>query len=158
MEKIKQKAHYVAVTGIVRKDGKYLICKRSQNEKAFPNKWCVPGGKIEAKDFVDTPKDTDDHWFEIIEKILRKEVREETALEIKNIGYVTNVAFIRPNGFSTIVISLYAEFESGSVSLNTTELVDHAWVTVNEAKNYDLISGIYEQIVKTEGILNSKTF
>jgi len=117
------KTHYIAVTGIIRnKDGKYLICKRSEKEKAFPNKWCVPGGKIEPKDFVDTPKDTGDHWFDIFEKVLRKEIKEETRLEIKNIRYVSNLAFIRPNGYSTIIVSLCAEHDGGDVVLNEDEL------------------------------------
>ena len=72
----KNKVHYIAVTGILKKDGKYLICKRSPNEKAFPEKWCVPGGKVEVKDFINQSKDTTHHWFDIFEKTLRKEIRE----------------------------------------------------------------------------------
>ena len=151
MEEIKEKAHYIAVTGIIRnKDGKYLICKRSPKEKVFPNKWCVPGGKIEKKDFVNTPKDTNDHWLDIFEKILRKEIHEETNLKIKNIGYVSNLALIRPNGFSTLIVSLYADYDEGEIRLDESELVDHAWVNLEEAKNYDLIENIYEQIEKVD--------
>ena len=71
MEEIQKKAHYIAVTGIIRNsEGKYLICKRGPNEKAFPNKWCVPGGKLEKGDFVNQPKDTSDHWLNVFEKTL----------------------------------------------------------------------------------------
>ncbi len=150
MEEIQQKAHYVAVTGIIRKDGKYLICKRSPNELLFPNKWCVPGGKIEKGDFINTPKGTSSHWNDIFEGTLRKEIYEETQLKIKNIGYVSNLAFIRPNGFSTIIVSLHAEYESGSVNLNKEELTEFAWVTLQEAKDYDLIENIYNQIEKVD--------
>ena len=150
MDDIKQKAHYVAVTGIIRKDGKYLICKRSPNEKAFPNKWCVPGGKIELSDMNAIPKISDTHWSNVFENILQKEILEETKLKIKNIGYVANVAFIRPNGFSTLVISLHADHESGEVELNKEELTDHAWVSVDELKDYDLINNIDEQIIKVD--------
>lgn len=143
-----EKTHYVSVTGIIRRNGKYLICKRSPNEKAFPNKWCVPGGKIEKNDFVNDPKDTSSHWLAVFEKILRKEIKEETNLEIKNIGYVSNLAFIRPNGYSTIIISLYADHADGEVKLSEDELTEYAWVTLEEAKNYDLIENIYEQIEK----------
>jgi 8-oxo-dGTP pyrophosphatase MutT (NUDIX family) len=150
---MQDKVHYISVTGIIRdKGGRYLICKRSSKEKAFPNKWCVPGGKIEVSDFVETPKDTKDHWLDIFEKALRREIIEETGLRIKNIGYVSNLAFIRPNGFSTIIVSLYAEHDCGIVLLNKEELTEHAWVTLNEAKNYDLIENIYEQIEKVEKI------
>ena len=145
-----EKVHYVAITGIIRKDNKFLICKRSPNEKAFPNKWCVPGGKIERGDFINTPKDTQDHWLNIFEKVLRKEIKEETNLEIKNIGYVSSLVFIRPNGFSTIIVSLYADYDTEEVQLQHEELSDYAWVTLEQAKEYDLIENIYEQLVMVE--------
>jgi 8-oxo-dGTP pyrophosphatase MutT (NUDIX family) len=150
MEELKEKAHYISVTGIIKKGDKYLICKRSPNEKAFPSKWCVPGGKIEMKDFVNSEKGTSSHWLDVFEKILEKEIFEETGLKIKNIGYVSNLAFIRPNGFSTVIVSLCAEHDSGEVKLQEEELTEHAWVTLEEAKNYDLIENIYEQIEKVD--------
>jgi 8-oxo-dGTP pyrophosphatase MutT (NUDIX family) len=153
MDEIKDKAHYIAVTGIVRKGEKFLICKRSMHEKIFPGKWCVPGGRIMQSDFANTKKDTTDHWFDIIEKTLAKEIFEETNLRIKNIGYVSNLALIRPNGFSTLIISMHAEHDSGEVIMKEPEeLVDHAWVTLEDAKNYDLIENIYEQLEKVEQI------
>jgi len=154
MEEVKEKAHYISVTGIIIKEGKYLICKRSLNEKIFPGKWCVPGGKIEQKDFINTPKDTKDHWFDIFEKILKKEILEETSLKIKNIRYVSNLALIRPNGFSTIIVSLCAEHESGEVQLSEEELTEYVWVSLKEAKQYDLIENIYEQIENVDKINN----
>jgi 8-oxo-dGTP pyrophosphatase MutT (NUDIX family) len=151
--KVKDVAHYIAVTGIIRNsDGKYLICKRSEKEKAFPGKWCVPGGKIQKGDFENKEKDTTDHWFDIFEAVLEKEIMEETGLKIKNIGYVSNLAFIRPNGFSTMIISLHGEKLSGDVKLDESELVDYNWVSLEEAKGYDLIENIWEQIEKVDGI------
>lgn len=147
-ENIQEKAHYIAITGIIVKDNKFLICKRSSSEKIFPNRWCVPGGKIEQKDFVSTQKDTKDHWLNIFEKTLQKEISEETSLEIKNIGYVSSLALIRPNGFSTIIVSMHAEYKFGEVKLQQDELSDYAWVSLEEAKNYDLIENIFEQLEK----------
>ena len=149
---IKNKAHYVSITGIIRKENKYLICKRSQKEKIFPGKWCVPGGKIEQKDFINSKKGTNDHWLNIFEKILEKEIIEETGLKIKNIGYVSSLALIRPKGFTTIIVSLYADYDSGIVQLKEDELIDYAWVTMQQAKDYDLIENIYEQIEKVNSI------
>ena len=149
-DSIKEKAHYVSVTGIIKKDGKYLICKRSEKEKAFGGKWCVPGGKIEMKDFMNGPKGTSSHWLDVFEKVLQKEIMEETGLSIKNIGYVSNLAFIRPNGFSTLIVSLSADYAGGEVKLSEDELVDYRWVSLEEAKGYDLIENIYEQIEKVE--------
>ena len=141
----KDKAHYVVVTGIVVKDGKFLITKRSPNEKAFPNLWTVPGGKLELSDYKDRPKDTGSHWYNIFEHLLKREVKEETGLDIKNIKYLTSLTFVRPDGIPTIIISLFADHDKGKVVLNG-ESVDHAWVSLEEAKKYPLIEGIYEEL------------
>lgn len=140
-----RKAHYVVVTAIVIKDGKYLIAKRSLEEKAFPGLWTVPGGKIEVDDYKDLPKDTGSHWYNIFENALRREVMEETGIEIDNIRYLTSLAFFRPDGIPTIVVSLFADFADGEVVLNS-ELSDFAWVTLEEAQEYEFIEGILEEI------------
>ena len=151
MEEIKNKAHHIAVTGIIRNsEGKYLICKRSSQVEAFKNKWCVPGGKLEKADFANSPKDTSDHWFDVVEKALKREIEEETGLKIKNIGYVCNLAFIKESGFSTLILSMYGEHANGEVKLKKDELTDYKWVTLEEAKNYNLIENIWEQIEKVD--------
>jgi 8-oxo-dGTP pyrophosphatase MutT (NUDIX family) len=156
MDDMQEKLHYIAITGIVSKDNRYLICKRSEKEKIFPGKWCVPGGKVMLSDFIHTPKDTKDHWFDIFEKILAKEIFEETNIHIKNIGYVSNLALLRPNGFSTIIVSMHAAWSSGEVIMKQPEeLVEYAWVTLDEAKKYDLIENIWEQIERVDKIHNS---
>jgi len=149
IDELKEKTHYIAVTGIVRKGNKFLICKRSEKERIFPGKWCVPGGRVMQSDFLNTPKDTQDHWFSVFEKVLAKEIFEETNVHIKDVGYVSNLALIRPNGFSTIIVSLYADWDRGDVIMKQPdELIDFAWITLEEAKQYDLIENIYEQIAK----------
>jgi 8-oxo-dGTP diphosphatase len=150
LEEVREKAHYIAITGLVVRDGKYLICKRSASEKLFPNKWCLPGGKIQQSEFINTKKDTSDHWLNIFEKTLMREIREETGLEVEPIGYISSLAMLRPNGFSTIILALLARYKSGEVTLANDELSDYAWVSLEEAKNYDLIENIWEQIEKVD--------
>ena len=55
-----------------------------------------------------------------------------------------------------MIVSLFGEHEDGGVKLDETELVDHAWVNLEEAKNYDLIENIYEQIEKVAKSIISK--
>lgn len=46
----RNKIHYVTATVIPVRDGKFLIARRAEWEKAFPGKWTVPGGKLEVLD------------------------------------------------------------------------------------------------------------
>lgn len=147
--------HYIVVTGIIIKDGKFLITKRAPAEKAFPNKWTVPGGKLEVKDYITRPKDTSAHWYNIFEDLLRREVMEETGLKIKNIRYLTSLSFIRPDGIPVVVASLHADHHDGEVKL-CKDLTEHAWVTLEEAKSYDLIEGIYEEMEMLDKVLKGK--
>ena len=143
----KNKFHFVVATCILVKDGKYLIAKRADWEKAFPGKWTVPGGKLEVLDYALKQKDTSSHWYNVVEKLLRREVLEEVGLEIKEISYLTSLTFIRSDEIPVVVLSYYSEpvAENPLVVLDNS-LTDYKWVTLEEAKNYELIEGIYEEL------------
>jgi len=146
MEKYdRNKVHYVVVTGILVKNGKYLITKRADWEKAFPGRWTVPGGKLEALDYTLREKDTQHHWYNVLEEVLRREIREEVDLEIENIGYVTSMVYIRPDSIPCLIISLFAYPKGDSIKL-CNALTEYAWVSLEEAKKYDLIEGIYQEL------------
>jgi len=139
------KAHYLVATVVVIKDNKYLITKRADWEKNMPGKWTVPGGKLEKSDYINTPKDTSDMWYNIFEKVARREVKEEAGVDIKNIGYLTSMAFIRSDEIPAIIVSLYGDYAGGDVKLQDS-MTDYAWVSVDEIDKYDLIEGIGEEI------------
>jgi len=147
-----QKAHYISVTGIIVKDGRFLITKRAPTEKAFPNQWTVPGGKVEMKDYTSRPRDTSSHWYNVFEEALKREVMEETGLKINNIRYLTSLSFIRSDNIPTIIVSLFAEPESDEVKL-CPNLTEYVWVSLDEAKNYSLIEGIYEELEMLDRVL-----
>ena len=142
--------HEVVVTAIVIKDGKYLITRRSANKKRFPGKWTVPGGKLEISDYVDLPKETEFYWYNVLEKVLKREVSEEVDIEIKNIEYVTSLATIHADGNPSLVISCLADYVSGKIKLQKDETDKYAWVSLKEAEKYDLLDGIYEELVMAE--------
>jgi 8-oxo-dGTP pyrophosphatase MutT (NUDIX family) len=150
-----EKTHFVVATGIVVKDGKYLIAKRAGWEKAFPNKWTVPGGKLEAKDYTQREKDTADGlWYNVLEDLVEREVMEEAGLEIENLKYLTSLSYIRPDGKPCIIISLFAGWKQGEVRL-CNALTEHAWVSLEEAKNYELIDGIFDELAMLDSLLKS---
>ncbi len=141
----KNQVHYVTATVILVRDGKFLITKRADWEKAFPGKWTVPGGKLEVLDYVLREKDTSSHWYNVLEDLSKKEVKEEVGLEIKNLDYVTSLVYIRSDKIPSLIISLWAESLGEEVKL-CNALTDYRWVSLEEAKNYDLIEGIYEEL------------
>lgn len=150
--KMDDKLHHVAVTGVVIKDGKYLITRRSLKKEPFAGLWTVPGGKVEIHDYISKPRDTSIHWYNVLENVLRREIKEETGIEIKDFGYLTSLTFLKKE-IPVVVVSLYAHHDSGDVVLNE-ESMDHAWVSLEEAKNYDLIEGIYDELVMLDRLLN----
>ncbi|MBI4036669.1 NUDIX domain-containing protein [Candidatus Daviesbacteria bacterium] len=145
-----QYLHEVVITAIIVKNSKYLIIRRSLNKKRFPGYWTVPGGKLETKDYVSLPKDTQQYWYNVLEKTLEREVKEEVGIEIINAEYVTSLATVHSDGAPSIVISCMASYKKGKVILQKEEADSFAWVTLKEAKKYDLIDGIYEELVMVD--------
>lgn len=142
--------HEVVITAIVIKEGKYLITRRSLGKKRFPGMWTVPGGKLETKDYLSLPKDTKHHWYNVLEKVLKREVKEEVGINIKNIEYVTSLAMVHNNGNPSLIVSCMAQYASGKIKLQKGETDKFEWVSLKEAKKFDLIDGIYDELVMAE--------
>lgn len=151
-----QYLHEVAITAIIVKDGKYLIARRAPGKKRFPNMWTVPGGKLETKDYLDLPKDTEHYWYNVLERTLKREVMEEVGIEIKNIEYVTSLAMVHADQNPSLVISCLADYAAGEVTLQKEELSEYAWVSLEEAKGYELLDGILDELVMAENLRKGK--
>jgi len=153
--------HFVTATAIIvkknsKEERKYLIARRSLKEKAFPGKWTVPGGKLVLSEYKSRPKTNADAWYNIIDWLLKKEVKEEVGLKIDTPHYLTDLVFVRPDGFPVITLSYWCWNKSGKVKLGK-DLIDYAWVGANQAKDYDVISGIDEEILAVESILRNSS-
>jgi len=147
--------HRVVATAIIHKNGKYLIIQRNPNKKVFPGRWTVPGGGLEVSDYINTPKTTPDAWYFAIENSLKREIKEEVGLEVGKLKYLLDYVFIRPDNIPVVILSYYSDWKSGEVKLNE-ENKDYKWVTAEEAKNYDLIKGILEEIEMVDKILKGR--
>lgn len=156
--------HRIAVTGIIWKrdaDGtlRYLIAKRSLEKKAWPGKWTVPGGGLEVDDYIHGEASYQDsespQWYGAVEATLRREIREEVGVEVDDIQYLLDLAFIRPDGIPAIVLSFYCHYVSGEVVLDH-DSVEYAWVSVNELPQYELIQGIEHEIALVDKQLRAQ--
>ena len=151
MSDLRQDLHRVAMTAIIYNEGrKFLITKRSDKKKVFPGKWHVPGGGLEPTDYINKiPSNKDTQWYQVLHNSLRREVKEETGLEIGKIEFLTDLAFIRPDGIPVLVLSYFAPYVGGEVILSPEDS-EFTWVTLEEAKSYDLIDGILDELKMVE--------
>lgn len=149
--------HEVAITAIIVRYGKYLIIRRAQRKKRFPGMWTVPGGRLEVTDYLDLPKDTKEYWYNILEKTLAREVQEEVGIEIDNVQYLTSLATVHKDGAPSLVISCLAKYRKGKIKLQEEEVDDFAWVSLKEAKKYDLIDGILDELVMVEKLAKGQS-
>ena len=158
MEIKDRELHRITMTAIIyNNSGKYLIVQRSLNKKVFPGKWTVPGGGLEVDDYINSPPtNKDGQWYYALENALKREIKEEVNLEIGKANYLLDIVFIRPDGIPVLILSYYCPLAGGEVKLNN-ESVDYKWVSVKEAKNYDLIDGIWEEIKMVDDILKPKS-
>ncbi|MEK7181467.1 MAG: NUDIX domain-containing protein [Patescibacteria group bacterium] len=150
---IDPRLHFVVATCIIEKDGKFLIVKRAAHEKAFPNRWTVPGGKLVLHEYEHLPKTAGfPQWYGVVEWVLRKEVKEEVDLEIEKPKYLCDLVFVRLDGYPVVTLSYFAKYKSGEVKISK-DFTDYAWVSASEVSKYDLIEGIGDEIKEVAGIL-----
>lgn len=112
--------------------------------------WTLPGGKMETSDYLKLPKDTEHYWYNVLERTLRREVKEEVGIDIDNIDYVTSLATVHQDGSPSLVISCMADYVRGDVKLKKDESDQYAWVNLKEAKKYQLLDGIYDELAMAE--------
>jgi 8-oxo-dGTP diphosphatase len=137
--------YVVSVTGKIFKEGKVLIVQRSMSEKNYPGKWILPGGKMEYSDYCELEPNTDGLWYGVVEKALRREINEEVNVAVENVQYLVDMVFPRKDGTHTIIVSCTCDWVSGEVILDEDQ-IDYAWVNLEEAKKYDLIEGVYDEL------------
>ena len=111
---------YVSVTAaIIEKDGKVLIARRKRPFVGYS--WEFPGGKLEDN--------------ETLEECLKREIREELAIEIK-VGPLVSLHKHVLNCQTAIALYAYrARYLSGNIELNDHEEIK--WVLPEDLTKYD---------------------
>ncbi len=167
IDKIKDKElHRIATTVLIYKPNKdneftYLITRRALHKKMMPGKWTIPGGGLTIDDYINTPSSTEGapQWYGAVENSMKREIQEEVNLEIGKCELLTDLTFIRPDGIPVVCFSYFTPYKSGEVKIDQDvegDTIDFVWVTLEEAKKYDLIDGIWDEIKDVEEILKSR--
>lgn len=117
----------------VRKNGKYLMLHRNKSKRIMPDVWMAPGGKREFNEGL----------FEAA----RREIREETGLEIKNLRIIcTGNAYLKDIEQELFFHFVEADYDSGEVhqSPEDGELV---WLTVDEILEQENLLSELKQVL-----------
>lgn len=112
------------VAGILKRGGRVLICQRRAGQ-AHEFKWEFPGGKVEAG--------------ESPEEALRRELREELAIESGAVREITRYEFAYPGKPAILLIFLNVDSWQGEPQ----NLIFHAmrWAPRERLPEYDFLEG-----------------
>ena len=114
----------ICANGFVRKDGKYLLMKRSPEKKYAPNKIHPFGGKID--------KDENPYVGAV------REIKEEIGIDIKNLkleAVILEKTDEKDLPVNWLVFYFSADYDKGEVKIN--EEGEAVYLTENEIKNSD---------------------
>ena len=116
-------------------EGKFLLIKRSLVK--YPNvtdPWDIVGGRIEA-------------GSSLLEN-LRREVAEETGLEIISEPQLLAAQDIMPNPEKHIVRLTYVADTEGTPSLDTSENTEYRWLSVAEIKRQENLDKYAKEVLE----------
>jgi 8-oxo-dGTP diphosphatase len=119
-------APIAAVGAIVRKDDQVLLVRRGQ--EPAKGRWVIPGGAVELG--------------EATEEAVRREIREESGIEISVGPLATVVDRIERDEqgrvrYHYLIVDLFASYVSGEPRA-ATDAAEARWVSGDELANFDL--------------------
>ncbi len=121
-------------------EGKYLLMRRSPIKyPGVRGEWDIPGGRINPGSLL-------------IEN-LRREVKEETRLDIISEPELVCAQDIIPNGEKHVVRLTYTGRTEGEPVLDTTENIDYRWLSLEELKNHENLD-VYAKSIIDKGLLD----
>lgn len=132
--------HSVLVNGVVFKQDRVLVSRRSWEEKHMPGMWTIPGGKVEQ---------TTGDVFNVIESTLKREVLEETGVVIGDkFEMVTNNTFIRESTGEHVIALVFKCWYSSGEAKPMDDTIDCKWVSVEEAREMNFPPNVKGYILK----------
>lgn len=128
-----ERAYGLTVRGIIRNENdEILLVKRHPKSRTDPEKWELPGGKVEKGEFFD--------------EALIREIKEETDLNCK----IGDFAEAVQNDYThkrTVQIMMYLEDVSGSVKISD-EHTDWMWADSEKIKELEISTSLKKVMEK----------
>ncbi len=123
----------IGVKAIIEKDNKILLIKRSAAYGEISNSWDIPGGRTE---FGEEP-----------EEGLKREIKEETGLELETIKLVLDVSTVFKNQEKQIIrVTYLCTVKNNNIQLSH-EHTDMQWITKQELKNIEFKDKILKKTI-----------
>jgi mutator protein MutT len=113
----------LVVAGLIEKDGKYLLGKRTDGNELVVGKWEFPGGKVEENEGEDTA--------------IERELKEEFGLNTKADKYVCNVLHEYPKRVINLTL-WHVNVLDENIDMDIRNHSDYKWLTLDEIGEYDL--------------------
>ncbi|NMC36141.1 NUDIX domain-containing protein [Candidatus Beckwithbacteria bacterium] len=117
----------VIVTAVIEKKGQILFGWQKQGRGPYPNTWHLPGGGVNLED-------------ESLEKALKREIMEETNLEIddiKPIGFDEDYTQSNGQDVHYVFLSFSCQVKAGEAKASD-DLAEVKWVKKEDIKNLKL--------------------
>ena len=120
--------YHLTVLGVIaRPDGTFLITKRVMTKAWAPGWWEVSGGGVQAG--------------ESSEEAVRREVKEETGLDVRNAegGYVFTYKRVNPDEGDNYFVDVYRfvmDIDEKDVSFQQAEIDDHMFATREQIESF----------------------
>jgi 8-oxo-dGTP diphosphatase len=129
--------YYLAVKGIIRReDGKILVLKRSNKDDHKPGVWETVGGGMDREE---TPQ-----------AALKREVLEETGLEVTLVEPFNVFAFKKDTVEFKVGITFLCEYLSGDVVLSD-EHNEYRWINPKEFSEMESVPSLHAEIARYAG-------
>lgn len=131
-------AHVVNVDVAVLRDGEYLFVERAASEEHAAGLLSFPGGTLE-----DPPADED-----AVAATARREVREETGVEVTVTEYVTSTTFTADTGNEVLNLVVRAGYAGGEAHVREPEEIAAVhWLTPAEVRAHEGVPRFVERYV-----------
>ena len=111
----------VAVKGILIKNNKILIVKRSENDETGAGTWEIIGGKLT--------------FGETLENALQREFKEEAGIDAVPVKLLYTTTFFTSWTRQVVLIAYLCESKSEEITISS-EHSDYKWADMTELKHY----------------------